>query len=61
MTAATLDPGVASSDVHRFVELLRLARSAPRDQAIDALVLDLEMPIMDGPTLMRTLRERTKW
>jgi CheY-like chemotaxis protein len=27
----------------------------------DALVLDLEMPIMDGPTLMRTLRERTKW
>ena len=27
----------------------------------DALVLDLDMPIMDGPTLMRTLRERTKW
>jgi CheY-like chemotaxis protein len=27
----------------------------------DALVLDLEMPVMDGPTLMRTLRERTKW
>jgi CheY-like chemotaxis protein len=27
----------------------------------DALVLDLEMPIMDGPTLVRTLRERTKW
>src|SRR3954471_12697210 len=27
----------------------------------DALVLDLEMPIMDGPTLMLTLRERTKW
>jgi CheY-like chemotaxis protein len=26
----------------------------------DALVLDLEMPVMDGPTLMRTLRERTK-
>jgi CheY-like chemotaxis protein len=27
----------------------------------DALVLDLQMPIMDGPTLVRTLRERTKW
>jgi CheY-like chemotaxis protein len=27
----------------------------------DALVLDLEMPVMDGPTLVRTLRERTKW
>jgi CheY-like chemotaxis protein len=27
----------------------------------DALVLDLEMPVMDGPTLVRTLRERTRW
>ncbi len=27
----------------------------------DALVLDLDMPVMDGPTLVRTLRERTKW
>jgi two-component system response regulator PrrA len=27
----------------------------------DALVLDLEMPVMDGPTLVHTLRERTKW
>jgi CheY-like chemotaxis protein len=27
----------------------------------DALVLDLEMPVMDGATLVRTLRERTKW
>jgi CheY-like chemotaxis protein len=27
----------------------------------DALVLDLEMPVMDGPTLVRMLRERTKW
>jgi CheY-like chemotaxis protein len=27
----------------------------------DALVLDLKMPVMDGPTLVRTLRERTKW
>jgi CheY-like chemotaxis protein len=27
----------------------------------DVLVLDLEMPVMDGPTLLRTLRERTKW
>ena len=25
---------MAASDVHRFLELLRLARSAPRDQAI---------------------------
>jgi CheY-like chemotaxis protein len=24
-------------------------------------VLDLEMPVMVGPTLMRTLRERTTW
>ena len=27
----------------------------------DALVLELQMPVMDGPTLVRTLRERTKW
>jgi CheY-like chemotaxis protein len=27
----------------------------------DALVLDLQMPVMDGPTRVRTLRERTKW
>jgi CheY-like chemotaxis protein len=27
----------------------------------DALVMDLKMPVMDGPTLVRTLRERTKW
>jgi CheY-like chemotaxis protein len=27
----------------------------------DALVLDLEMPVMDGPTLVHTLRDRTKW
>jgi len=24
-------------------------------------VLDLEMPVMDGQTLVHTLRERTKW
>ena len=30
-------------------------------QHIDCVVLDLEMPVMDGPTLMLTLRERTKW
>ncbi len=33
--------------------------AAFRKHPPDALVLDLEMPIMDGPTLM--LRERTKW
>ena len=33
---AVLDPSVVASDVHRFLELLRLARSAPRDQAIAA-------------------------
>ena len=27
----------------------------------DIVLLDLEMPVMDGPTLVRTLRERTKW
>ncbi len=37
------------------------ALAAFRKHRPDALVLDLEMPIMDGPTLMRTLRERTKW
>ena len=39
----------------------RQALAAFREHRPDALVLDLEMPIMDGPTLMRTLRERTKW
>ena len=39
----------------------RQALAAFRKHRPDALVLDLEMPIMDGPTLMRTLRERTKW
>jgi DNA-binding SARP family transcriptional activator len=33
---AVLDPSVVASDVHRFLELLRLARSAPPDQAIAA-------------------------
>ena len=31
-----LDPSLVASDAHRFVELLRLARAAPRDQAIAA-------------------------
>jgi CheY-like chemotaxis protein len=39
----------------------RQALAAFRKHRPDALVLDLEMPVMDGPTLMRTLRERTKW
>ena len=39
----------------------RQALAAFREHCPDALVLDLEMPVMDGPTLMRTLRERTKW
>jgi len=39
----------------------RPALAAFRKHRPDALVLDLEMPIMDGPTLMRTLRERTRW
>jgi two-component system response regulator MprA len=39
----------------------RQALAAFREHRPDALVLDLEMPVMDGPTLMRTLRERTKW
>jgi hypothetical protein len=33
---AVLDPTVLASDVHRFLELLHLASSAPRDQAIAA-------------------------
>jgi len=37
------------------------ALAAFRQHRPDALVLDLEMPIMDGPNLMRTLREQTKW
>jgi CheY-like chemotaxis protein len=39
----------------------RQALAVFREHRPDALVLDLEMPVMDGPTLMRTLRERTKW
>ena len=39
----------------------RQALAAFRKHRPDALVLDLEMPIMDGPTLMRTLRELTRW
>ncbi|MBV9323942.1 MAG: response regulator [Chloroflexi bacterium] len=27
----------------------------------DAMVLDLAMPVMDGPTLVRTLRDQTRW
>src|SRR5919199_3344662 len=27
----------------------------------DALVLDLSMPVMDGPALVRTLRDQTRW
>src|SRR5437016_4158310 len=27
----------------------------------DAMVLDMAMPMMDGPTLMRTLRDQTRW
>ena len=37
----------------------RQALAAFREHRPDALLLDLEMPIMNGPTLMRTLRERT--
>src|SRR6266545_1041330 len=27
----------------------------------DVMVLDMAMPLMDGPTLMRTLRDQTRW
>jgi two-component SAPR family response regulator len=33
-TPAALDPSVVASDVHQFVELLRVARTAPREQAV---------------------------
>ena len=39
----------------------RQALAAFAKQRPDAMVLDIEMPAMDGPTLMRTLRERTRW
>jgi CheY-like chemotaxis protein len=53
----------------RFQSDLQVDAAANGEQALaafgkhhpDALVLDLEMPVMDGPTLVRTLRERTKW
>jgi CheY-like chemotaxis protein len=32
-----------------------------RNHRPDAIVLDLGMPVMDGPTLIRTLREQTQW
>ena len=68
---AVLDPSVAASDVHRFLELLRLARSAPCDQAIAAYEAALglyagdlldraDVPLWfwlyDGPTLADGLR-----
>jgi two-component system response regulator MprA len=37
------------------------ALTACRKQPPDAMVLDLAMPVMDGPALMRTLREQTRW
>jgi hypothetical protein len=42
---AVLDPSVVASDVHRFLELLRLARSAPRQQAIAAWEAALDLPV----------------
>jgi CheY-like chemotaxis protein len=39
----------------------RQALAAFREHPPDALVLDLEMPVMDGPTLMHSLRERPEW
>jgi hypothetical protein len=68
---AVLDPTVASSDVHRFLELLRLAGSAPRDQAVAAYEAALglyagdlldraDVPLWywlyDGPRVADTLR-----
>jgi CheY-like chemotaxis protein len=32
-----------------------------RQHRPDAVVLDLAMPVMDGPTLVRTLRDQTRW
>lgn len=40
---AVLDPSVVASDVHRFLELVRLAPSAPRDQAIAAYEAALDL------------------
>ena len=68
---AVLDPSVVASDVHRFLELLRLARSAPREQAMAAweAAVDLykgdlleraDVPLWfwlyDGPTVAGGLR-----
>jgi CheY-like chemotaxis protein len=37
------------------------ALNAFRKHRPDAMVLDLAMPVMDGPTLVRTLRDQTRW
>ena len=37
------------------------ALAAFRRHRPDAMVLDLAMPVMDGQTLVRTLRNQTKW
>ncbi len=37
------------------------ALTAIRKHRPDAMVLDVAMPIMDGPTLIRNLRDQTKW
>jgi CheY-like chemotaxis protein len=37
------------------------ALTAFRKHRPDALVLDLAMPVMDGPSLVRTLRDQTRW
>jgi DNA-binding response OmpR family regulator len=42
----------------RLAENGRAALEAIAEQAPDAVVLDLEMPEMDGRTLIRELRER---
>jgi CheY-like chemotaxis protein len=39
----------------------RQALVAFRQQRPDAMVLDLSMPVMDGPALIHTLREQTRW
>lgn len=39
----------------------RQALAAFAQHRPDAMVLDLAMPAMDGPTLVRTLRDQTRW
>ena len=39
----------------------RQALAAFGQQRPDAILLDLSMPVMDGPGLVHTLREQTRW